>query len=121
MAAATGKCRVAALWLPPAVADQALLHNAQFVTIRPIPVAFTIGVSVVTIFKIIRSKMWRFTATANAPQSRKPRNHMSRLTKKARVNIESMLATLAVLGPENPEVRALIRLYEITAHANAVP
>ncbi len=78
------------------------------------------GVSVATIFKIIRGKMWRFTATANAPQSCEPRNHMMRLTKKARANIESMMAALATLDPTNPEVRALIRRYEITAHANAV-
>ncbi|WP_416369496.1 hypothetical protein [Tritonibacter mobilis] len=79
------------------------------------------GVSVATIFKIIRGKMWRFTATANAPQSCEPRNHMMRLTKKARANIESMMAALATLDPTNPEVRALFRRYEITAQANAVP
>ena len=79
------------------------------------------GVSVATIFKIIRGKMWRFTATANAPQSCEPRNQMMGLAKKARANIESMMAALAALDPENPEVRALIRRYEITAQANAVP
>ena len=79
------------------------------------------GVSVATIFKIIRGKMWRFTATANAPQSREPRNHMMGLTKKARAAAEGMVAALAALDPANPEVRALIRRYEITAQANAVP
>lgn len=79
------------------------------------------GVSVATIFKIIRGKMWRFTATANAPQSREPRNHMMGLTKKARAALESTLAALAALDPANPEVRALIRRYEMTLQANAVP
>ena len=79
------------------------------------------GVNRATIFKIIRGKMWRFVPTANAPQSREPRNYMTRLTKKARVALESNLIALAALGPENPEVRALIRRYEMTLWANAVP
>jgi hypothetical protein len=79
------------------------------------------GVSVATIFKIIRGKMWRFTASANAPQSSEPRNMMAGLTKKARAALEGTLITLAALDPTNPEVRALIRRYEMTLQANAVP
>ena len=73
------------------------------------------------IFKIIRGKMWRFTESANAPQSREPRNLMSGLAKKARTALEGALVTLAAFGPTNPEVRALIRRYEVTLQANAVP
>lgn len=36
------------------------------------------GVSINTIYKIIRNKIWRFTATANAPRSQEPRNYTSR-------------------------------------------
>jgi ribonuclease D len=36
------------------------------------------GVSVNTIYKIIRNKIWRFTAAANAPLSQEPRNYTSR-------------------------------------------
>jgi hypothetical protein len=79
------------------------------------------GVSVATIFKIIRGKMWRFVPTANAPQCSEPRNLMSGLTKKARAALEGTLAMLAALDPANPEVRALIRRYEMTLQANAVP
>lgn len=79
------------------------------------------GVSVATIFKIIRGKMWRFVPTANAPQSREPRNHMMGFTKKARAALEGTLTTLTALDPTNPEVRALIRRYEMTLQANAVP
>lgn len=79
------------------------------------------GVSVAAIFKIIRGKMWRFVPTANAPQSREPRNQMTRLTKKACAALEGTLAALAALNPANPDLRALIHRYEMTAQANAVP
>ncbi|MDF9301117.1 hypothetical protein P5P81_00575 [Tritonibacter mobilis] len=76
---------------------------------------------VAAISKIIRGKMWRFTASANAPQSSEPRNHMMGLTKKSRAALESTLVKLAALDPANPEVPALIRRYEVTLRANAVP
>lgn len=79
------------------------------------------GVSIAAIFKIIRGKMWRFTASANAPQSSEPRYLMPGLTKKARAALEGAVVTLAALGPTNPEVRALIRRYEMNLQANAVP
>ena len=79
------------------------------------------GVSVATIFKVIRGKMWRFTMAANAPQSCEPRNHMMGLTKKARAAVEGMIAALYALDPANLEVRALIRRYEMSLLANAAP
>lgn len=79
------------------------------------------GVSVATIFKIIRCKMWRFVPTANTPQCSERRNHITRFSKKALAALERNLITLTALDPTNPELRTLTRRYEMTAHAHTVP
>ena len=78
------------------------------------------GVSVATIYKIIRNKTWRFTATANAPCSDQPSNtslsRFFKLTRSAKANF----ARLVALAPDDPEIQAMQRRYAPLIDAPAV-